>query len=80
MTLWCALRELHETVEENIKLRKQISELMVQNQQQVSAMSNLCVQKPQVFQNNCSCSSVFVSFFFKGIKNNQPRAKPKIQQ
>lgn len=41
MTLAFALRELHETAEENTKLRKQISELMVQNQQQVSSMGKL---------------------------------------
>lgn len=58
MTLACALRELHETAEENTKLRKQISDLMVQNQQQVSSMGNINVRKLQVFQNNCSCSSV----------------------
>lgn len=39
MILMCVPRELNETVEENTKLRKQISDLMVQNQQQVSATS-----------------------------------------
>lgn len=58
MILACALRELHEIAEENTKLRKQISDLMVQNQQQVSSMGNISVRKLQAFQNNCSCSSM----------------------
>lgn len=50
MTLACALRELHETAAENTKLRKQISDLMVENQQQVSSAGNIGVWKLQVIQ------------------------------
>lgn len=38
MTLLYAPRELNETVEENKKLRKQFSDQMFENQQQVSAV------------------------------------------
>lgn len=72
MTLACALRELHETAEENTKLRKQISDLMVQNQQQVSSTGNINVQKLQVFQNNCTCSSVsYIACLIFALKESE---------
>lgn len=71
MTLAYALRELHEIAEENTKLRKQISDLMVQNQQQVSSMGNLNVPKLQVFQNSCSCSSSYITCLIFALKESK---------
>lgn len=72
MTLACPPRELHETAEENTKLRKQISDLMVQNQQQVSYMGNINVWKLQVFQNNCSCSSlIYIACLIFALKESK---------
>lgn len=72
MTMACSLRELQETAEENTKLRKQISELVVQNQQQVSSIGNINVQKLQVFQNDCSSEFHCLSdFFFVALKESK---------
>lgn len=48
-----SFRELLETMEQNAQLKKQVSDLLTQNQQQVSPKC-VCV----CVCNNCNCSSV----------------------
>lgn len=63
MTLLCAPRELNETVEENNKLRKQFSDQMFENQQQVSAVVYGSCRYFKIIVVVAQCVILLVCFF-----------------